>query len=425
MLNTLSLNVGEFFAESSTKKSWLINKKSLTDGVRECLQEQSVLNTSSGQASADQAFAIRYFVSQSARKTAHSDFDHIAFFVTSGFENLLGLSVPTNQHAFSRSSKNLISLSHADSTFGINERSDASGKVLRPIAIADLEFIFSKLQLLSIRDIAVGFLHSNLNSENEKQVANFFSAKGLQVYCSYEEDKNLTEIERWQNTLSKARMSYRQKQVETQLQTLCSQFENLDIQCANPIEKYRSNKKTKCYSTFFLDDLALEPLEARLYLGLEDFLLKDVSGTSELGLSATSVIASGFYNTPEFSDEVTSYDPGPMIMGKSFVPSLIDLLFATGNLSKVENFGLSAVSADRAKPRILESILALVRNNQERKHIDIQKEILNLEKILGYRIWAEALKLSNFKRLKVSGPLAESLLKVIKTCRPPGVEVSL
>ena len=112
-------------------------------------------------------------------------------------------------------------------------------------------------------------------------------------------------------------------------------------------------------------------------------------------------------------------------MGKSFVPSLIDLLFATGVLSQVETLGLSAASADRAKPRILESILALVRNNQERKHIDIQTEILNLEKILGYRIWSEVLKLSNFKRLKVSGPLAESLLKVIKSCRPPGVEVSL
>ncbi len=411
MLNALSLNVGEFFAESSTKKSWLINKKSLTDGVRECLQDV---------ASPEQKISVSYFVSQNARKNAHADFDHIAFFVTSGFENLLGLSIPKNQHAFSRSSKVASKLDFTDSTFGINERTDASGKIIKSVDVADLEFIFSKLQLLSIRNVAIGFLHSNLNSENEKQVADFFKKKGLQVFCSSDEDKSLKETERWQNTLSRARMDYRQKLVETQLESLRAQFTNLEIQCLNA-----TTSTNKTFSSFPLDTIRLETSEAHLHLGLEDFLVRDPKGTFELELSATSVIASGFFNTPEFSNETTSYDPGPMIMGKSFVPTLIDFLFATGALTQVENFGLTATAADRAKPRILESILTLVRNNQERKHIDIQKEILNIEKILGYRIWTEVLKLASFKKLKVSGPLANSLLKVIKNYRPQGIEVSL
>ncbi len=420
MLNALSLNVGEFFAETSSNKAWLITKKSLTDGVRECLQETLPLNESS-----DAPVLLQYFVSQNADQSIHFNFEQIAFFVTSGFENLLELTAQKHPRSSSRLPKNSSSSVFNDTLFGISERTDASGNVIKAVELADLEFILAKLQLLSIQDIAIGFLHSNTNSENELKVAEFFRAKGLQVFCSCEENKALAESLRWQNALLKTKLNFRQKQVESQLLPLKSQFSNLQTKCLNPVEVLIANDKLKSHSSLFFADKVPDKMAAHLHLGLEGFILHDASDSYELEISATNIIASGFFNTPEFANEKISYDPGPMIMGKSFVPSLIDFLFAAGLLSDVEIFGLANASAERAKPRILESILTLVRNNQERKHIDIQKELLSIEKILSYRIWSEILKFSNFKRLKLSGPLAASLLKIIKNYRPQGIEISL
>ncbi len=399
MLNALSLNVGDFFAESSTKESWFINKKSLTDGARECLETLG---------DADQSVILRYFVNQSLRSPAHADFDHIAFFVTSGFENWLELSRPKISHSFSRNLKNIPASNVHDTTFGMNERVDAKAMVVQKLETSDLEFIASKLELLSVRTIAVGFLHSNLNSENEKAIKSFFVPKGFQVFLSSEEKSSLPETQRWQNTLFKARKAYREQKIEAELETLRTQYKNLKV------ERLTSDGNA----------VKLEPLESHLHLGLESFSVRDGDGIFVIDISAASPIVSGFYNTPEFSNEATTFDPGPMIMGKSFAPSLIDFLFATGNLSQVESLGISAVSADRAKPRILEAILALVRNNQERKHIDIQKELLGLEKILAYRLWSEILRVSSFRRLKVSGPLSSpGLIKILKAWRPQGIEI--
>lgn len=399
MPNALSLNVGDFFVESSTKKSWLIAKKSLTNGVRECLEASGDL---------EQTSLIRFNFTQSHKTPSHVDFDHIAFFVTSGFENLLELTRPRISHAFSRRAEKSTASVSVDTTFGISERTGAQGNIVKQIETADLEFIASKLELLSIATIAVGFLHSNLNPQNEKTVRSFFETKGFKVFLSSDENSQLNENGRWQNTLMNARKSLREEKIASELELLKSEYKNLKIERAGTCGGVAK----------------LQPLEAHLYLGLESFSLRDQNDFYELNLSATSIIESGFYNTPEFSSETTTFDPGPMIMGKSFVPTLIDFLFVTGAIADVESLGISTTSADRAKPRILESVLAQIRNNQERKHIDIQKELVGLEKILGYRIWSEALRVSNFKRLQLTGPLATpGFLKILKAWRPQGVEV--
>ncbi len=417
MLNALSLNVGEFFAESGTKKYWYIGKKSLTDGVRECLQEKDLLDPAD-----PQPVLIQYVVTQGNINPTQVNLDNIAFFVTSGFEKLLELNSPKSDHRFSRSLKNMGTSSLTDSTFGINERVDAKGNVVSGIEVSELDFICSKLELLKIQTIAIGFLHSNLNPENENKVANYFKAKAFQVFCSNQENATSNECARWQNTLLRARMYLRQIEVARQLESLRSQYAHLQIECLNAVANAEARSQI---SVLNMDFAAPQTLEAQLYLGLEGFFLRTSQSTNELKISATSCITSGFFNTPEFSNERISFDPGPMIMGKSFAPCLLDFLYATGAIQNVEVFGLTSLAAERAKPRILESILALVRSNQERKHIDIQKEIQNIEKILAARIWSELLKLSKFKSLRISGPLANSLMKVIKSQRPLGVEISL
>ncbi len=113
MRNALSLNVGEFFAEIGSHsanssdlanlsassqtgfhKNWFLSKKSLTDGLRECLSAGTFTH-------------INYFISQSRELKTHADFDHIAYFATAGFEQLLDLT------------KNKGSLNHPDLSFGI------------------------------------------------------------------------------------------------------------------------------------------------------------------------------------------------------------------------------------------------------------------------------------------------------------------
>jgi hypothetical protein len=413
MLNALSLNVGEFFAEVSSKdlsyrKNWLLAKKSLTDGLRECLQNCSELGSKSNPEASSSQVSINYFLTQSSNLTRHSDFEHIAYLTTSGFEQL------------GEFSKTQFMPVHTDLSFGMTERTLADGSIEKSPTLDDLEFMVAKLELLNIKHLAICFLHSNLNSENEIQVANFFKKKGLEVYCSSQENKSLTELERFRNTFARARFGYRMFQIEKSFETLNS--ESFDL-------KYHFLNKVNFDSNYFgftsLESLKIEKNCAQLHFGLESFLLKDESQTWELKLAPTTSLNSGFFHTPGFSNQILTFDPGPMIMGKSFMPTLIDFLFSAEHLASLDAYGLSPVAPEKTKARILESILALVRNNQDRKHIDLQKELLKLEKILAYKLWAEIITLSNFRKLKVSGPLNAPFLKILKSFKPQNIELSI
>ncbi len=270
--------------------------------------------------------------------------------------------------------------------------------------------------MLAIKHIAVCFLHSNLNPQNELKIAEFFRAKGIEVFCSSDEEKNLDELTRFRKTLMRARLSFRKLQIEKAIEPLQAEFAGLEAFCLNsipsslshPIEKYKP-----------------EPGTAHLDLGLENFLLKDTNHFWELKLSATSALSSGFFHVPGFSAQSLSFDPGPMLMGKSFIPCLIDFLFAAEGFHSFEEYGLSPLNPEKTKTRVLEALLAMVRNNQERRHIDLQKEISNLEKILACELWSEMIVLSAFRKLKVSGPLAKPMMKILKNYKPQGIEISL
>jgi N-methylhydantoinase A/oxoprolinase/acetone carboxylase beta subunit len=128
----------------------------------------------------------------------------VALLTTAGFEDVLRIGRQTRPELYNFMVRRPAPLVPPELTFGIHERLDASGKVLRPIDEAELRIITAKLQDLRIEAVAVCFLHSYANSIHERRVAEALRSAGLRVSASFEVLPEYREYERWSTTVVNA-----------------------------------------------------------------------------------------------------------------------------------------------------------------------------------------------------------------------------
>ena len=63
-----------------------------------------------------------------------------------------------------------------DLRFGIPERLDSTGRVLRDLEISELEESIRAMKESAVESVAIGFLHSYMNAEHEQRAADFVRA---------------------------------------------------------------------------------------------------------------------------------------------------------------------------------------------------------------------------------------------------------
>ncbi|MEC9281453.1 MAG: hydantoinase/oxoprolinase N-terminal domain-containing protein [Bdellovibrionota bacterium] len=356
----------------------------------------------------------------------------MAMFVTEGFQNWPQLRQPAFNKRVLRQPYRNEAVIPSDYIFGISERTDASGKIDKSANIEELEFLHSKLQLMNIKTISIGFLHSHKNPENEQQVAKYFKELGYEVLCSHMQ-KEANEVSRWWRS---AMDGYVYELFHEYRANLKPVFEKYNLQphyIDNHSELFTENK-TRYFASRFGRAASLKDYHNEsqhiLYLGLEEFtyinpqLILDqfesefgpiaVSNVQQqkMGIQPTQIISPCDWKIFQFEKRELGFEPGPMLMGKSVTPCFLDLLFVNGQMDSISS--LEKQIRPNSKSRILESMYTYTKDTEFEGKLD---DLVNQMRETAYKkLCIQLGKLVQSKeKIIVSGPLAKMMYPEIKS----------
>ncbi len=123
---------------------------------------------------------------------------------TKGFEDVLFIgrqARPALYDLYAQKPQDMIS---RQMVLGVEERCNANGEILVELERSELEKCASFLDKRSVQSIAVCFLHSYINSENEEKLGRFLEKRGMKVYLSSRLIPEFREFERMSTTVINA-----------------------------------------------------------------------------------------------------------------------------------------------------------------------------------------------------------------------------
>ncbi|MFL2801702.1 MAG: hydantoinase/oxoprolinase family protein [Paracoccaceae bacterium] len=128
-----------------------------------------------------------------------------AFITTNGFRDILEMQYEKRFDQYNLNIKLPKPLVPRDLRFTIKERCLASGRIIKKPKINEIKILAKKLVLLKIEAIAIGFLHSYINSENElfvKKLLRKFLPPKVTLCASHEVCPEAREYERFSTTVA-------------------------------------------------------------------------------------------------------------------------------------------------------------------------------------------------------------------------------
>ncbi len=123
---------------------------------------------------------------------------------TRGFEDVLFIgrqARPALYDLYAQKPRDIIS---RDAVLGVKERCNAKGEVLVKLDSQELDRCVEFIKEMSAQSVAVCFLHSYLNGENEERLGRFLEKKGLKVCLSSRLLPEFREFERTSTTVINA-----------------------------------------------------------------------------------------------------------------------------------------------------------------------------------------------------------------------------
>lgn len=360
----------------------------------------------------------------------------LAVLTTLGFENWLELSLPLKTQYFTTLPEKASFILDRELIFGLNERTNASGHIEKLVDDAELEFLVSKLNLHQIKSVAVCFLHSNRNPENEKRVAHYLMANGFQVFLSSTHTCQ-DEKSRFWSAITNA---YTQKYFHEILNSLSVELQKvLTADGSVTIGNYKlsdvlSNKVAPLETAFLFSDYIASQFACTtplLYCGIEDLMFFSGTGVKasefstpmgklavphwpfeKMKLQPLTRLGRGFFSELTFTPEKISFDPGPMLFGRGLIPTLFDLLLANEESDPI--MGINEKLQDRGRLRLQETLAAYARNFAEPTHMNSTALAQKLLSMAG-ESWLDniydALPTLDISHLTLCGPLANYMQK--------------
>lgn len=396
---------GTSLPKPSLLKRWYLPKRGVSEALQETFQHPEV-----GRSDQGTLFISTSRVEQSLdRHQGQSP----AFLVTAGFESWLRLKQPLISPLFSSSPERAWVPIADDQIFGIAERVGGDGNVIIPLKMEELDFLVAKLELLKIKHVAIGFLHSDLHPEHEIQAALFLRERGFHVSASHAFATSATdETDRWRQAVEAA---YAESALEeeraniesTLLSILGEKRAGWDVRVWTAAGLSSWSSSTGLIRGGFHRSL-LEYAQASgeavtLHLGLENFCLltttthpsdrrsfefsSSVTQITPLSIQPTRRIELRSWPVPSFGKDDCGYQPGPMLFGKSHHLAALDILFVQNRLEEIAE--LTPLVSDRARSRILESLFTLgktIPSPRGSGTIDAQEVAADLETSLVERI---------------------------------------
>lgn len=383
-----------------------------------------------------------------------------AILVTSGFEHWLEMNAPVSPQSYSLHPRRQLSMIDPNLIFPMNERLDADGKVVRPVASEDLEYMASKLEMMERSHIAVTYLHSNKNPEHEIQTGQFLRERGFLPRLSSQLSNEGQERPRWWRAILSAYMAPVLDEVVKDWATAFANVLEVGEEkiLIHDEASWRPWKEEPCrdwVASHFTEERALHQKLSRhkdqfgkvLYFGIEEFLLFDLKEAQQrvwdspvgpvavnhppvrpLNLQPTSMVEPSPWGNASFDHQIAGYEPGPMSMGRGVKPLFLDLLYIhTQQDWPVE---LANRFNSHTNSRIKETLSAMSRSSSG-GGLEAEEIVEGLLRLAFEQIINEVLP--SEKVTGVCGPLApvmQSLFAkyrqghLFKTAEPPDFRIS-
>lgn len=434
MAGSIGLNVGNLFAEMIWDQQgqphlnrWYLPKKSLSQGIKETLEKNP-----------DLKFQRAEITTLCAWQTIERrEGTPIALLVTSGFENWPILRQRTQPEYFSVFPFRSEPLIAPELIFGISERINAQGEILTPLDLGELEFLCAKLELAQIKTIAVGFLHSQVNPTHETQAAAYLREKGFNVTLSHQVNKSSNEVARWWRTILNAYLINRFKEHHDEIMSALPKDTELFYQSSEGEFTIKASEFLLPSAFGHLRSLQrrhnLDPLNSSteiVYCGLEKFW--QISGPDQtifhsftgpiavdhpkhtlLSIQPLCKLGNSLHSHLGEPPADKLKDAEPIILGKGFEPTFLDLLFYLEKLRPLA--GIIENISDKQRFAIRDALHLL--NSQRKTPLDTWSRNLfelTLDQLaidITFNLGPQS------KKVILDGPLASALL--------PGLEKRL
>jgi N-methylhydantoinase A/oxoprolinase/acetone carboxylase beta subunit len=198
-------------------------------------------------------------------------------------------------------------------SFGLSERTLFGGEIEKPLDETEIELLISKLKLLEVKNVALCFLHSRKNPQNEKLLGEKLKSQGFQVFYSHEETGN--ERERAQKTTAKACLEFGSQELAAKVETLGFKKENLTFKPNRPTQSPKPLQNS----------INVEFLEDRV-------VVTNGKKTLELQISPLSAIEIDSEGLVHIGPYKIDSEPGPVIFGKGIHLTALDVFAQKNNL---------------------------------------------------------------------------------------------
>jgi len=317
----------------------------------------------------------------------------VAQVVTSGFETWAILRQPVLPNRFDIKPFRQDPLASQELIFGLSERVDAQGTVLKPVDINELEFINSKLKLMGVKRVCVNLLFSNKNTTHQEQVAKYFLEQGFEVLAAKRCENSNDEMPAWRRNVINACLS---GAFTEHAEDIKKSFGNEKVDLtflSRTGQSFQNDNNQIAGSLFSWSHVLAESLKKQadqvLYLGLENWSLISTKHKAEfwqspwgliegqipllnqLDVQPTQEVNTGFWGGIHFSKKELGYEPGPMAFGRALKPTVFDVLNEKNKLP------VAQIQANGAQ-KFRDQLNAMIKNIPELSQTSVDSLIQSL-----------------------------------------------
>lgn len=372
---SLGLFIGESFAELSlldtkTKEKldfqrWYLPRANLKSFLSKYISEKSITQL-------DRVFVAHRFLE---KLFSYRLGGSVAQIVTSGFEKALPLEETSISDSYIWPLRPP-ALSSSELVFSLHEKVDGDGQVIKPVDLAALEAISSKLKMMEVKRVCLHLHGSCLNPLNSNIAKEYLETNGFDVYLPPRTEPHL-EFQAWRKNLIEAAITGTFLEIQEDLSQSLSSVVGADkiYFLGADLKWFQNEKHERLGSLVALENLwmSLFPkiLKANekvdiFHFGLENFsLIKSEESHWELAwgllpvkshkrkdfrVQPTQSLKISEGNELTFDRRELSFEPGPISMGRGVVPCVYDILYFTES------------AAPEAQEKIKRSLQALLKS---------------------------------------------------------------
>lgn len=304
----------------------------------------------------------------------------VAQVVTGGFETWPILRQPVLPRRFNPKPFRQEPLASQELIFGLTERLNSQGEVLKPLDLGELEIINAKLKLMNVKRVCINLLFSQQNQIHQNQVQKYFLEQGFEVFTMPRENGSHDEMPAWRKNIINACLSGAFTEHAEEIKKSFAE-QTVDLQFLNNKGEDFFEDKNQITGSLFAEAQYLQSkyqdlAPAVLDLGLENWNLLltqknqthwespwgrieiENPWTSRLRFQPSQSLVTGHWGGVSFSEVELGYEPGPISFGRAHRVTIFDIL------QDRFQFPLAQIQPSGAR-RYQEHLSALIKNNSQ------------------------------------------------------------